>query len=198
LHYRIIDDNINNPTYSGDPRGISTKLSTIPGCEEHIYDAIGQSEKEEKQMEVKNKRSSNHYENAPKQPKNDDNADRDSIVSDDVLFDDTGEYCKPDVKETKAQYSKNGKLKPQPKPRHSTKPTATTGAAIHYDIPVNNHPVSADVGGEYASLSTTYPNTVNTDNNYQDLIVQPPPPPGYAVPTNIPATSATLDGYTDH
>lgn len=189
MYYSIRDSSINNPVYSSNPRGVPSKENTtLPGYEEHIYDTIiGECEKEK--IEVKNKGPSK---NSQKQPKND--ADRVSIVSDDVLFEDTEGYCTSNVKESKAHYSKNGKLKPQPKPRHN-KPTATS-TAVHYDVPGNNHSVSAHTRSEYASLDVTRTAKANNSNDYQQLIVQPPPPPGYAVPTNVPATSTTLESYS--
>ena len=40
--------------------------------------------------------------------------------------------------------------------------------------------------GEYASIDVTHH---TTDNDYQEIVLQSPSPPGYAVPSNIPATS---------
>ena len=151
-------------------------------------------------MEAINGAPSYDYENITKLPNDDyDDADRISIRSDDVQFDKPEEHCTSNVQENKAQYSKNSKTKPEPKPRHSKKATtvlAVTGAAVaQYDVPVNNHHVTADPAeDEYTALDVTHGGAVN--NDYQELIVGPPPPPGYAVPTNIPAPTVTLESYT--
>ena len=187
---------MNNPTYSSDPRvPYPTKDidddTTPPGHEEHVYESI--CEKQKHQLEANNKAPLNIYYNASQKPSDDDDDDRLSIKSDDVKYDDTDGQCTPNIKESKAYYNKNGKPKPQPKPRHNKNPTATTAAAasvIHYDIPRNNT-LCVDEG-DYTTLDVTHSNGGNV---YQELMVQQPPPPGYSIPSNIPATSTTLESY---
>lgn len=113
-----------------------------------------------------------------------------------MKYDDTEEQCTSNIKERKAYYTKNGKPKPQPKPRHNQQPNTTTTAAvptIHYDVPRNNpKPLPVDEG-DYTTLNVTHSNGGNV---YQELVAQRPPPPGYSIPSNIPATSTTLESYT--
>ena len=114
-----------------------------------------------------------------------------------MRYDDTEEQCTSSVKENKAYYSRNGKPKPQPKPRHSRKPATNSNAAVttenHYDVPSSNHHLPAVGEGEYTALDVTQSSFINGGNDYQELTIQQPPSPGYAVPSNIPATSTTLD-----
>ena len=192
--------NVNNPTYSSDPRAPHPTKDiddnkTPPGYDEHIYESICGPSGIEKQLEASNKAPQNIYYNASQKPTDDD--DRLSIKSDDVKYDDTEEQCTPNIKESKAYYTKNGKPKPQPKPRHHHQPTYTTPAAAapvthnHYDVPRNNTLPVDD--GDYTTLSVKHSNGGNV---YQELVTQQPPPPGYSIPSNIPATSTTLESYT--
>ena len=181
-------------TYSGDPRTqhCNKDDTTPPEYEEHIYDAIrGPSEfqnEKEQQLEANNNPLYNSYCNAPRISSNDDDADRVSIKSDDVKYEDPEGQCKSSVKESKVYYSKNGKTKPQPKPRHSRKPTTTpvataaaATAAVHYDVPANDrHPPPIDEG-DYTALDVTHISVINDGNRF--------PPLGYSVPSNIPATT---------
>ena len=147
----------------------------------------------------------NHYDIPQLASKDDDDADRISIKSDDVKYDDTEEQYTSDVKENKAYYNKNGKQKPQPKPRHKTKLTATPAVLTARDMMTNNHDIrSSDFNqprppvdeGDYTTLDVGHSHVTKDDSNvYQDLVVHQPPPPGYAVPNNIPATSTTLESY---
>ena len=187
--------------YSGDPK-TQCHNTTVPEYDEHIYDAIcgpSEFEKEKEQHLEANNRApyGNHYD-IPQVRSKDDDADRISIKSDDVKYDDTEGQCTSDVKENKAYYSKNGKPKPQPKPRHSTKLTATSAApmmaAVHYDVPSNNHHRPPVDEGDYTTLDVSHSH-VDGSNDYQELVVHQPPPPGYATPNNIPATSTTLESY---
>ena len=190
--------------YSGDPRtqGHDKDETTLPEYDKHIYDAIcGPSEFEnEKQqhLEANNRVSyGNHYD-IPQLASKDDDADRISIKSDDVKYDDTEGQCTSDVKENKAYYSKNSKPKPQPKPRHSTKLIATSAAPVtaagHYDVPSNNHHRHPIHEGDHTTLDVSHNHVTNDGSNvYQELVVHQPPPPGYATLSNIPATSTTLE-----
>ena len=191
--------------YSGDPRtqGHNKNETTLPEYDEHIYDAIcgpSEFEKEKQQHLEANNRASydgNHYDIPQIRSKaDDDDADRISIKSNDIKYDDTEGQCTSDVKENKAYYSKNSKPKPQPKPRHSTKLTAKSAASVtaagHYDVPSNNHHRHPVHEGDYATLDVSHSHFTNA---YQELVVHQPPPPGYAAPSNIPATSTTLESY---
>ena len=119
-----------------------------------------------------------------------------------MKYEDPEGQCTSSAKENKAYYSKNGKTKPQPKPRHSRKPTTTpvataaaATAAVHYDVPANDrHPPPIDEG-DYTTLDLTHSSVINNGNDYQELMVQRYPPPGYSVPSNIPATNITLESY---
>ena len=201
-------NSINNPTYSSDLRTQHHNKDeiTLPGYEEHIYDAIcapAECEKEKQQpLEANNKTSyGNHYDipKLPNKDDDDDDADRISIKSDDVKYDDTEGQCISDVNKNKAYYNKNGKPKPQPKPRHTTKLTTISAtpvmAALHYDVPSNNYHPPVDEG-DYTTLDASHSHVINDgSNDYQELVVHQPPPPGYATPSNIPATSTTLESY---
>ena len=71
---------------------------------------------------------------------------------------------------------------------------------INHDIRSSDyHQPQAPVDeGDYTTLAVSHNCVTNDGSNvYQDLVVhQPPPwPPGYAVPSNIPATSTTLESY---
>ena len=197
IYRRNNDNNINNPTYSSDPRApYPTKdiddNKTPPGYDEHIYESIfgpSETEKQKHQLEASNKAPLNIYYNASQKPTDDDD-DRLSIKSDDVKYDDTEDQCTPNIKESKAYYTKNGKPKPQPKPRQTTTATAAV-PVIHYDVPRNNT-LSVDEG-DYTTLDVTHSYGGNV---YQELVGQQPPPPGYSIPSNIPATSTTLESYT--
>ena len=186
---------MNNPTYSSDPRVPypSKELDddTPPGYDEHVYESIcapSELEKQKQQQQQQNKAPFN----ATQKPSDDDD-DRLSIKSDDVKYDDTEEQCASNVKESKAYYSKNGSAKPQPKPRHNKQPTTTAaGPVIHYDVPRNNVQLPPVDEGNYTTLDSS---VINGGNDYQELMVHQPPPPGYAVPSNIPATSTTLESY---
>ena len=142
-----------------------------------------------------------------------------------MKYDDTDEQCTSNVKKSTAHYSKNSKPKPQPKPRHSKQlqPTANTTAPAsyyNYSVPNSNlqsaasyynynvpssNPQSVDEG-DYTALDLTHSHAMNNGNNYQQLEINngndyqelmnlQPPPPGYSVPNNIPATSTTLESH---
>ena len=50
--------------------------------------------------------------------------------------------------------------------------------------------------GEYTALDVTQSSFINGGNVYQECTIQQLPPPGYAVPSNIPATSQkTIQTY---
>ena len=201
--HRSDDRHINNPTYSSDLRALrspSTEQPSAPlGYEEHVYDAIcsaSECEKKKQKPEANTNVPSNIYDNT-QNGRNDDNADRISIKSDDIKYEDMEGQCTSDVKQSKAYYSKNSKPKPQPKPRHSKKPTTAPVAPTHYDVPTNNRYLPPADEGDYTTLDVTHSsNGASGGNVYQELIVQRSPPPGYDVPSNIPATSTTLEYAT--
>ena len=176
-----------------------TNNTTLLEYEVHVYNPVCKTSEYEtvklqQQLEANDKACNNCYE-TPQIPSKNDDAYYSSMKSDDLRYDDKEEQCTLCVKENKAYYSKNGKAKPQPKPRHSKKPstthvaTAAVTTEIHYDVPSSNHHLSAVGEGEYTTLDVTQSSFINGRNDYQELIIQQPPPPGYAVPSNIPATS---------
>ena len=147
----------------------------------------------------------NHYDAPQLASKDDDDTDRISIKSDDVKYDDTEGQCTSDVKENKAYYNKNSKPKPQPKPRRKTKLTTIPEVHTAPGMMTSNHDIrSSDYHqpkapvdeGDYTTLDVSHSHVTNDGSNvYQDLVVHQPPPPGYAVPNNIPATSTALQSY---
>ena len=209
--------NINNPTYSSAPsasNALATKNinddPTLLEPDDHIYEPIchgSQLEKEKHLQKANHKAASNIYYNTSQKPNNndDDDDDRLSIKSDDVKYDDTEEQRTSNVKKSTARYSKNGKPKPQPKPRYNKQPTAnTTAPAVHYDVPRSSLQLVDE--GDYTALDLTRSNAMNNGNDYQqlainggndyqELMAHQPPPPGYSVPNNIPATSTTLESH---
>ena len=188
-------NHLNNPTYSSGPIAsvrYSRNDTILPEYEEHVYDPVCTSEFEtEKQQQPEaNGKACHNYYNTPQILSKNDDADHISIKSDDVRYDNTEEQCTSSVKENKAYYSKNGKPKPQPKPRHSRKPATNSNAAvtteIHYDVPSSNHHLPAVGEGEYTTLDVTQSNFINGGNDYQELAIHQPPQPSYAVPSNMP------------
>ena len=132
--------------------------------------------------------SENQYQNFSHAATRD--ADRMSITSDDVPFDEPSGYCTSNVKENKVQYSKKSKPQPPPRQKNSTAKVSTSKVpAETYDVPSTP---AISVGNEYAALGTTHTNTA-VDNNYQELVVHRVPP-GYDVPRNTPTTT-TLKSY---
>ena len=100
---------LNNPTYSSDPRTQYRNKddATLPEYQEHVYDAIRHPSVKENKKEVNGKAACQNYYDTPQIPsKNDVDADCISIKSDDVRYDDTEEQCTSSVKENKAYYSK--------------------------------------------------------------------------------------------
>ena len=142
----------------------------------------------------------NHYD-TPRLASKDEAADHISIKSDDIKYGDTEGQCTSDVKEIEAY-----KPRPQPKPRHKTKLTATPAAytaqemmTINHDVQSSDHhqPRAPVDEGDYTALDVVSHSHVTNDgsNAYQELVVHQPHPPGYAVPNNIPATSIALESY---
>ena len=76
--------------------------------------------------------------------------------------------------------------------------TAPGIMTINHDIRSSDyHQPQAPVDeGDYTTLDVRHNHVTNDGSNvYQDLVVHQPPPPGYVVPSNIPATSTTLQSY---
>jgi len=167
------------------------EVKTLPGYEDHIYDTIKYTDKEENQeSSAANKASLNHYQNFSHAATKD--ADRISITSDDVPTNEAGGYCSSNVKESKVKYSKKNKPRPQPrqnKAPSTAKVSATKASSVAYDVPSTP---AISVGNEYAALGTSHTSTA-VDNDYQELVVHKVPP-GYDVPRNIPITT-TLESY---
>ena len=180
---------LTNPTYDAKLCASNKEAKTLPDYEDHVYDTIKHAGKGEKQeVAPSNKAPLNHYQNFSHAATRD--ADRMSITSDDVPFDEASGYCISNVKENKVQYSKKNKPRPPPRQKNSTAKVSTSKVpAEKYDVPSTP---AISVGNEYAVLSTAHTNTA-VDNDYQELVVHRVPP-GYDVPRNTP-TIATLESY---
>lgn len=208
--------NVTNPVYCASVEATNKEDTTLPGYEEHIYDTIQcYDDMDEHKVEPKGMAPSTASYQHSLQNLYDD--DRVSIKSDDVSCDQSGAYSVPDFKEDGAR-SGVPKPLPKPRYTKKVNATHVADAQPAYkNLSTDEyvlHDATQRVNDEYVSLDTTHTgepeeyitqevtHTVEgndyasldatnyvTDNDYQEIVHQSPPPPGYAVPSNIPATS---------
>ena len=207
------DQHVTNPTYSTDIGDIN-KVGFETEDVEHIYETIKCYDDEEAKEEPKSVAFSKNTNDDRASIKSDDvpfDQTREYCVPDFNVSQALSSKPKP---KPKPRYANFEAIKPVSKPQHDLPTNTNLQTEDEYLLHAATQRVS---DGEYASLDTkcaesegegdeyitqSVPQTVQsneytslnvthhiTEGDYQEIVHQPPPPPGYAVPTNIPATN---------
>ena len=204
-------NNVTNPVYSA---AIEPTIKEDLEFEEHIYDSINDVEHK---VELRGMGLSTAYQHRLQNPY--DHDDRISIKSDDVACDHSVDYSVPNTKEDGMHSTVSKPVpKPRHTNDTGGTPVINAESInknLSHDDDYVLHDATQRVNhDDYVSLDTTHtPETEEyitqavthtvesneyssvdvahriTDNDYQEIVRQPSPPPGYAVPSNIPATS---------
>ena len=214
MHLINRDDtnNVTNPVYSANLE--PTKKDDTDY--EHIYDYINETEEHKVELKDMPLSTPHHDQHRLENPYDE---DRVSIKSGDVACDNSVAYSVPNTKEDGAHSTVSKPLpKPRLINITGATPVANA-ESISKNLTPDDEYVLHDatqkvINDDYVSLDTTHtPETEEyitqvithtvesngytsvdvahriTDNDYQEIVQRSSPPPGYSVPSNIPATS---------